>query len=75
MANTGKPSKTRLLFGKRVRMFRKLKGWSQEELAERSGLHRNYVGGVERGQRNIAIDNMEVLSKSLGHDLAEFLTD
>ncbi len=52
--------------GLRVRRLRKQKGWSQEELGYRSGLHRNYIGGIERGERNVAIVNLEKLGKALG---------
>ena len=52
--------------GMRVRLLRKKKGWSQEELGFRSDLHRNYIGGIERGERNVAIMNLEKLAKALG---------
>ncbi|MCA9262588.1 MAG: helix-turn-helix transcriptional regulator [Planctomycetales bacterium] len=52
--------------GDLVRELRTKKGWSQEELAFRSGLHRNYIGGIERGERNVAILNVERLAKALG---------
>lgn len=47
---------------------------SQEELAELSGLHRTYVSSVERGIKNISIDNMEKLANALGVDIRELLT-
>ncbi|HHT9136325.1 MAG TPA: helix-turn-helix domain-containing protein [Candidatus Wunengus sp. YC60] len=53
-------------FGDRVRDLRKQANLSQEKLAEISGLHRTYVGAVERGERNISLLNIIVLSRSLG---------
>ena len=58
--------------GQRVRDLRLKLGISQEELAERAALHRNYVGGVERGERDIGIIALGQLVKALGLSLAEF---
>jgi transcriptional regulator with XRE-family HTH domain len=60
-------------FGERVRRLRMAKGLSQEKLAELSGLHRNYIGGVERGERNIAILNIFKLSEALEISPSELL--
>ncbi|AOJ02696.1 XRE family transcriptional regulator [Burkholderia mayonis] len=61
------------LFGKRLVELRKAKGWSQEKLALESGLARSYVGGIERGQRNIALYNICVLAETLGVAPGEML--
>lgn len=53
-------------FGNNVRARRESLGWSQEELAARSGLHRTYVGSVERGERNISLANIARLARALG---------
>jgi transcriptional regulator with XRE-family HTH domain len=55
----------RASFGKHVRKLRLKQGLSQEKLAELADLHRNYVGGVERGERNIAIINIVALARAL----------
>jgi transcriptional regulator with XRE-family HTH domain len=52
-------------FGKRLAEVRKAKGWSQEKLSLESGVARSYLGGVERGQRNIALVNICRLAKAL----------
>ena len=64
----------RQLFSQNVRKARLAKGLSQEDLAELASLHRNYIGGVERGERNISIDNMEKLAKALGSTIAKLVS-
>jgi transcriptional regulator with XRE-family HTH domain len=67
-------SDARRVFASRLRQIRQVQGLSQEELADRAGLHRTYVGSVERGERNISIDNIECLAKALEIDIIELLT-
>jgi transcriptional regulator with XRE-family HTH domain len=63
----------RLEVGRRVRELREAKGWTQEELGFRSGLHRNYVGGLERGERNVGIETVAKLAAALGVRPSELL--
>ncbi len=58
-------------FGTRIKELRKAKELTQEQLAEISGLHKNYIGMIERGERNPSLVNIEVLAKALKIDLYE----
>lgn len=51
--------------GERIRSFRKAKGFSQEELAERASVHYTYIGQVERGEKNFSIDTLEKVIAAL----------
>ncbi|WP_230177984.1 helix-turn-helix domain-containing protein [Aquabacterium sp. CECT 9606] len=61
-------------FARLLKTERLARGISQEALAELAGLHRTYVGSVERGERNIAVDNMEALANAMGLDVSELIT-
>jgi len=50
---------------KRVRQMRRAKRWSQEVFAERCGLHRTYIGMIERGEGNITLDTLDLLAAAL----------
>jgi transcriptional regulator with XRE-family HTH domain len=55
----------RQIFAKNLKALRVEKNLSQERLATLSGLHRTYIGAVERGERNISVDNMERIANAL----------
>jgi len=63
----------RVLFGVRLRHAREEIDLSQQRLAEMAGLHRIYIGQVERGERNISVDSMERLAASVSLPLWEML--
>jgi len=58
-------------FGKRIRELRTARGLSQEELAFKSGVHRTYLGGIERGERNPSLRNISAIAKALGVEIFE----
>lgn len=64
---------TRQIFAKNLRKIRLEKALSQEALADLAGLHRTYIGSVERGERNISIDNIERLAKALDCQVIDLL--
>lgn len=54
-----------LKFGKQVRKIRIEQNLSQEELADRAGVHRTYIGMIERAEKNITLENIEKIAKAL----------
>ena len=62
-------------FGKKVRDERDKLGLSQEELATRAGVHRTYVGMIERAEKNITLENIEKIAKALGLKMRDFFAD
>jgi transcriptional regulator with XRE-family HTH domain len=65
----------RRIFAENLRKARQAKKLSQEDLAELAGLHRTYVGSVERAERNVSIDNMERLAAAAGVALPSLLQE
>ncbi len=62
-------------FGDRVRKERRKQGLSQEELAARAGLHRTYIGMIERAEKNITLENIAKIASGLGIKVADLFTD
>jgi transcriptional regulator with XRE-family HTH domain len=60
-------------FGQRLRQARLKAGVSQEKLADLAGLHRTYVSSVERGLRNISLENIDRLATALGVEMADLM--
>ncbi|GJL67714.1 MAG: transcriptional regulator [Nitrospirales bacterium] len=60
-------------FGDRVRQLRREKGLSQESFADKCGLDRTYISGIERGKRNISLRNIEVIAKALQISISKLM--
>jgi transcriptional regulator with XRE-family HTH domain len=62
-----------LRFGKRVRELRTAQGYSQEDFAAECDLDRTYVGGIERGERNLGLKNVDLIAQTLGITLSQLM--
>ena len=69
--NTTIKKSLRNKFGARVRALRTNKLWSQEEFAFECGLHRTYIGAIERGERNVSLENIAKIADSLEIEIAD----
>lgn len=69
----GKRVSGRKILAANMREHRHARGWSQEELAHQCGLHRTYVGAVEREERNVSIDNIDRIAHVFRISVAELL--
>ncbi len=64
-----------IVFGDNVRKYRNLLKISQEELAERAGLHRTYIGMIERAEKNITLINIEKIAKALDVEIETLIKE
>jgi transcriptional regulator with XRE-family HTH domain len=64
----------RVRLAKNLRTLRARDGLSQEALADLVGLHRTYVGSIERAERNVSLDNIDKLAEVLNIDISELLS-
>ena len=66
-------SEIQIQFGQRLKEFRKARGYSQEGFAAHCGLDRTYIGGIERGLRNVSLRNIGLIAKALDISVAELM--
>ena len=69
-----KPDPSLKLLGERIRVARKAAGFSQEHFAFETGLDRSYMGGVERGERNLSFLKLCAIARTLKGDLGSLMT-
>ena len=69
------PQEILVQFGKKVREERRKQRLSQEQLAEKAGLHRTYIGMIERAEKNITLENINKICKALNLSLSALFKD
>ena len=68
-------AKINSIVGNNIRRVRVKKKWTQEKLALEAGLHRAYVGHIERGEKNLGLKNLERIAVTLGIEVADLLKE
>lgn len=68
-----KPDRLLVGLGNAIRELRTERGWSQEELSLKTGVHRNYIGGIERAERQPTVETVAVLADALGVTTSELI--
>ncbi|MDR0557251.1 MAG: helix-turn-helix domain-containing protein [Treponema sp.] len=63
------------IVGSNIKKYRQKLGMSQEKLAKKAGLHRTYIGGIERGERNITLDSLQVIAIALNAVPVELIAE
>ena len=71
--NQQPPQDIRVRFGNAIRKCRNELHISQEEFAERAGLHRTYISNLERGRRNVSLENIEKLARALNLSISDLM--
>ena len=64
-----------IALGRTIRELRKRRGFSQESFADEVGIHRTYMGAVERGERNVSLKNLMRIAKTLGVPLSSLIAE
>lgn len=67
--------KYRKILGEHIRTHRRNRQWSQEKLAEKSDLHHNYIGDIERGEENVSVDALMRIANALKVSLGDLVKD
>ena len=68
-----KAPKYRKILGENIRVYRRKLKWSQEKLAEKSDLHHNYIGDIERGEENVSVDALMRIAAAMRISLADLV--
>ena len=75
MVKTAAKSSIRAVLAANMRRMRYERQLSQEALADKAGIHRNYVGGIERQERNVGLDNLEKIANAFGVTVSQLLVE